>query len=201
MNIDLIKITLNYTGLDFKYDREGVNYLIGIGFISDTFICDAFYHGHNDVILKIIEKFPKKDLTMYVFNAITSNKYNTVKLMLEKGIDVNVTRVLGHSLLNIAIKHKSKRIVRLLLDNDADINFVTSEKDHILHCVVWSRNIYIIKMLIDEGINLNKRDSDSMPALCYAINEGCVNIVKILVDNGCKLLARDNLLYWKQVSM
>ena len=130
----------------------------------------------------------------YLHDAIEVNNVNIVKLLVNRGIDVNQIAkeengtyyYEGRSPLSLAVFKENAEIVKFLLLHDADVNM---DEEPILYTAVnWydsykKSSFNIIRLILDAGANIDVRYSGSTP-LITAIKKGYMDVVKLLIGYG-----------------
>ncbi len=125
--------------------------------------------------------------------AIHENKIDLVKLILDKGADVNLLSFSNnynneYSPLMIAVENGNKEIVKLLIKNGADVNLVNSSSMSALMTATDDRHktaplkIEIMKILIHAGANPNLSFIDNETTLDRVWGNTIAS--KLLIDNG-----------------
>lgn len=136
----------------------------------------------------------------YLHAAIQRGDLNIIKLLINKGIDINqlpkengyYTDYKGKSALAYSIIKRNVDIVKLLLLNDADINI---DKEPILHLALIYYEYYeygykkknilnIIKLLLDAGVDIDIRNYFGTTPLIETIKEGYIDAIKLLIEYG-----------------
>ena len=120
--------------------------------------------------------------------AANSGHVDIVKLLLDKGADVNEKEVnTGITALWIASQNGHADVVKLLLDKGADINVKRIDTET---TALWmaSQNGHteVVKLLLDKSpeIDLEKPNTDGVTALWIASQDGHAEVVKLLLDRG-----------------
>lgn len=130
----------------------------------------------------------------YLHDAIEVNNVNIVKLLVNRGIDVNQIAkeengtyyYEGRSPLSLAVFKENAEIVKFLLLHDADVNM---DEEPILYTAVnWydsykKSSFNIIRLILDAGADIDVRYSGSTP-LITAIKKGYMDVVKLLIEYG-----------------
>lgn len=109
-----------------------------------------------------------------------------MKLLLEKGADVNLKNKMNMTALTIAVMSNKVDAVKLLLENKADVNVVSTLNDQTpLMFALQNKNQAIIKMLKDKVADINAKDSYGNTTLLQAITIHSVNMeeIKYLIAN------------------
>ena len=130
-------------------------------------------------------------------DAIEVNNLNIVKLLVNKGIDVNQiakgedgTYYEGRSPLSLAVFKGNAEIVKFLLLHDADVNM---DEEPILYTAVDCYNndkknyLNIIKLILNAGTDIDIRYSGSIRGstpLILSILNGYTEVVKLLIEYG-----------------
>ena len=107
------------------------------------------------------------------FSDTSGRSLEIVKLLLERGADVNSNNVIGVTPLHLAVTFNNVELARLLLENGADID----RKDNYysmtpLMSAAQSVGRYddpaIVELLLDKGANISIKDKKGDTALKYA---------------------------------
>jgi ankyrin repeat protein len=95
----------------------------------------------------------------------------TVRLLVEKGVDVNAADVEGYTALHLAVTEKCLETVRELIKSGANVNAKEyGNKCTPLHltCIVGEKEI--VKELVEAGAEIEQEDKFEMTAMDYAKN-------------------------------
>ncbi|WP_425384079.1 ankyrin repeat domain-containing protein [Wolbachia endosymbiont (group B) of Eupithecia inturbata] len=95
----------------------------------------------------------------------------TVKLLVEKGVNVNAADVKGYTALHLAVTEKRLEIVRELIKSGADVNAEEYGNKCIplhLACMVGEKEI--VEELVKAGGEIEQEDEFGMTAMDYAKN-------------------------------
>ena len=116
-----------------------------------------------------------------------------IKLLLEKGEDVNARDKHGNTPLHFATKEHANafKIVKLLLDNGADVNARNDKGLTPLHQGSSFKTPGMVALLLDAGADMEARDNFIGTALHWAISDGAPATEKLLLDRGANATARD----------
>lgn len=109
-----------------------------------------------------------------------------MKLLLEKGADVNLANKMNMTALTMAVMYNKADAVKLLIENNADVNVVSTLNDQTpLMFALQNKNNAIIKMLKEKVADINAKDSYGNTALLQAITIDSVNMkeIKYLIAN------------------
>jgi ankyrin repeat protein len=112
-NADIDQLTLTYYW-NHNHFREELNRIVEKGGIN--IMIKLFNRGISPTITSIPHNVP------LISHAVSRGKKDLVKLLLEKGIDVNTPDSSHTTPLHVAVSHNQLEIAQLLLDNKANIN-------------------------------------------------------------------------------
>ncbi|WP_341811630.1 ankyrin repeat domain-containing protein [Wolbachia endosymbiont (group A) of Oxytorus armatus] len=116
----------------------------------------------------------------------------TVRVLVEKGVNVNATDVEGYTALHLAVTEKRLEIVRELIKSGADVNAEEyGNKCTPLHlgCMVGEKEI--VEELVEAGGEIEQEDECGMTAIDYAKNSKEVTeVLKKETDRIEKLFMR-----------
>ena len=124
------------------------------------------------------------------------NKYfDIIKLLLEKGADVNITDQSGNTLLMRSVYYGEVDAVRIILEFNPNLDVINEQNWSALYIAVEKHNIDIVKLLLDKGACMYKKDNSSSPfirAMCSSLWENLYNvnnndIVELFFENGAKI--------------
>lgn len=140
-----------------------------------------------------------------------------IKLLIEKGADVNYVKSNGRSILhNSTLVFNAYEVYKFLLDNGANVNhqdtlgntpimsiydpyaiyFINDIDDIHSEEIYKNRNynsIIIFKLLLENGANINIRNNMGMTALMKYSHEGKVSFVKLLLQNNADINAKSEM--------
>lgn len=171
-------------------------------------LSNAVVKKDTAIVSLLFSKFPETNFTLtfgppLLFKAVLSGHEETVKLLLDKGAEVQVrcTEKLGlpwyfrgHSINKLTALHLAARegflnIVELLLNRGADINSTDSLKEIPLHASV--KHPSIVAYLLSKGAQNDFLNNKEQSPLHTAASSECFESVKILVQNGAKATLKD----------
>jgi len=126
-----------------------------------------------------------------------TNSIRIVNLLLEKGVDVNITDRYNNTALLTAVKNGKQGVVKLLLEKGADINKANNFGGTILMSAINYSEEEVIEILLaydEEGVrvDVNARNYNGETALIRAVENGNSEIVTTLVQAGADMNIRDN---------
>jgi ankyrin repeat protein len=103
---------------------------------------DEYHKQHNNIEIKLRQ-------------ACFKGYYNTVKAMVEYGVDVNLCDSRNSPPLHIAASYGYLDIVMYLVEHNANINQVYNKKTALYHACFDRKNINIVKYLVRCGADTN----------------------------------------------
>jgi ankyrin repeat protein len=117
-----------------------------------------------------------------------------VKVILDKGAEINATDKGGTTALIHAADSGHITVVRLLLEKGADVN---AKNKGGWTALMWAATSSpagrtdIVKLLIAKGGDVNAKDQSGMTALLGAARQGHLPVVKVLLEKGANINAKD----------
>ncbi|KAJ7112585.1 ankyrin repeat-containing domain protein [Mycena epipterygia] len=121
--------------------------------------------------------------------ASKSGHANIVRLLLEKGADVNAVDAEHESALQAASNGGHTETVRLLLEKGADVNAKGGEYGNALQAASEKGNPELVRILLKEGADVNTEGGSYGTALQAASYGGSPEIVRILLKEGADVNA------------
>jgi len=107
-----------------------------------------------------------------------------VRLLLDKGADVNAQGGEYGNALQAAASNGHEGIVRLLLDEGADVNAQGGFYGNALQVAAYEGHEGIVRLLLNEGADVNAQGGVYGNALQAAASRGHEGIVRLLLDKG-----------------
>jgi ankyrin repeat protein len=120
-----------------------------------------------------------------LFPAILSGDMNMIKLLVDKGADINAT-----SALTTAIIMDNIEAVKLFLEHGASVNSPDEVGTTALHHAVETGQIQMVKLLLEHGANIDAKDElDETPLhsfihLPWLVEPNLLEVAKLLLDKG-----------------
>jgi len=169
------------------------------------------------VTINNVEKTVLKQTGMYHPDCNPNNAPEIVKVLLDKGVDVNIQDKDGLTPLMIVIKDAKNeenniyedksnydldkdiraKIVRILFRNHANVNAVDNNGQTALMMAVNNDNLEMIETLVNNGADVNIQNNKGETPLMYAVcSYGEKNIVKnivtFLLNNNANVNIQNN---------
>lgn len=132
--------------------------------------------------------------TIYTLHqAVLSSDIDKIKLLLNRGCNINKQDQDGNTALFHAIEIKNPYIVELLVRNNADVNTPNKFGHTPLFCaiVMDDADICIVELLVQKGAKINAQDKAGNAALRCAIEIKNPYIIELLVQKGANINAQD----------
>ena len=125
-----------------------------------------------------------------LFYASIEGSLESVQILVNAGVDVNLLHKNGDSALSNATCKGNLEMVKFLIENGADIEkcgCISSTNACILG------KFEIMEYLIEQGIKINIIDTsnEGKTPLHHAVQYGFLNIIKLLLDNGAEINLKD----------
>jgi ankyrin repeat protein/beta-lactamase regulating signal transducer with metallopeptidase domain len=153
---------------------------------------------------------------LHCATALISKGTDIVRLLLDRGANVNVTAERGMTPLHWAVRNENLEAVRLLVDKGADFNLKNQEgwtafsgaalrgrtdmTDLFLrkgvdtssfHMAAFTGNLARVKELVATGSNVNAKDEFGWTPLFWAGCAGQTTVAEFLIENKADLAAQD----------
>lgn len=91
-----------------------------------------------------------------------SYKFSSLKLLIEKGANVNEENILGYTPLALSLLVGSSTLTEYLIKNGADINHIVSaNNENMLHCAVRGKNPAVIAMLHNANLKHKNKHGET----------------------------------------
>ncbi|PCI97241.1 MAG: hypothetical protein COB14_09245, partial [Alphaproteobacteria bacterium] len=138
------------------------------------------------IVLDFYEKQnPKQSTSIEIASSIGA--YHVVKLLLEKGADVNATDKNSCSALMTVSLNGYSSIASLLIENDADVDLTNQDGWSALMHASYTGHELISSLLVQKVNNVDLVNDYGMSALMFACMNGNEFIISLLIENGAKI--------------
>ena len=145
--------------------------------------CDI---GVAEVLLNHGSAVDEKDHDGYTPLELSLSYLPMVKLLLEKGADIQGLNRVGLPYLWSAIRKGPAQVLEFLLKQTKyDLNILNHSGESPVHVAVATRDEEIIRIILDAGFPVNSQDSAGQTPLHCAIISNCFqSTVQLLLDHG-----------------
>lgn len=171
--------------IDVSYEN-GMNIFNLICYLGDKEIVGLVLDSITD-----INKVDERQNTALHW-ACANRFIDVVKLLIARGINVNLKNKIGWTAIRMAIVNRDKDMMSLLIKSGADVNIKYGGGRTLLHIAAYSNYCDIVKLLIESGADINVGDEHGITAIhafCYKDN---IEMVKFCLDNNADIDSRDN---------
>jgi len=157
-----------------------------------------------------------------IYKVIQQGNLNLLKVLKEKGADINIRDRDGKTPLSVASWNGYKEIVKylvkngayinyglhpplceaaysgeteilkILLENGGDVNFRDEEKRSPLHCAAMGNQLKVIQLLMASGAKIESKDNYNNSPLHLAVHKNKLEAVRLLLSQGAEIDAIDN---------
>lgn len=140
-------------------------------FNGKTTLAEASRAGHHLIVKYLIDKGANLNhetrTGQPLFQAVSGSKIECVKVLLEAGVDINITHA-GQTLLNVV---EDTEILKLLIKAGLNINVTDKKKRTELHNSIILTETVVVSTLLENGINIDAVDCKGRTALHYAVKD------------------------------
>ncbi len=123
--------------------------------------------------------------------AAKSGNAEIIKLLIEKGANIDNIHAFGSELLRVAIVAENVSLIEILVQKGVSPNALNKNKHTPLYEAVQGGSGKIVQLLIDKGANVDEEDPIKLTALHRAADWGKVDAAKVLINNGANVDAVD----------
>ena len=153
------------------------------GFLSWIRICNPDRNYRKNLRRRL------DDLAPPLYYASLAGLFESVRMLIEWGMDVNVKGGVDGNALQAACLQGHIDVVGLLLDNGANVNAQGGFYGNALQIASFKGDIDVIHVLLDNGANINAQGGYYGNALQAASVSGHIDVVGLLLDNGADVNA------------
>ena len=132
-----------------------------------------------------------KAATLSSMHAAASGNLVAVKVLIEKGADVNAKTSGGYTALRVAAWTGNLELVNLLVGNGADVNSRGPEGETLLVSAANSGNPQVVEFFIIKGLSVNARDESGETVLMHAVRWGHLDLMRDLISKEAGLNTED----------
>jgi ankyrin repeat protein len=133
------------------------------------------------------------DTNLALFAAVHSRSERVVRLLIDRGVDVNTRNLRGIPVFGEAVFQGSGRIAKLLRSKSADVNATTNYQQTLLAVASRQGREETVRILLDAEADPNIPNEDGETALHEASAWGRVQVVHMLLNAGADATLVDKL--------
>jgi ankyrin repeat protein len=126
--------------------------------------------------------FEKNSITPILLAVIHSN-YNVVKLLLDRGADINSKDIFNRTPIIESINNKNSQIFKLLLAHNPDLNIITYEGFNVLYYSIM-HNKWYEDIIATKKVDLNSKLANNYTVSHIAAIQNNIDCIKLLVEHG-----------------
>ncbi len=112
--------------------------------------------------------------------AAREGRFGLVRMLVEKGADVNAKSSKGHNPMSYASRFGHLRIVQYLLNHGAEVNITNNNKWTPLLKAARGGHLEVVDYLLAHDADIGSRNSGGLDALALARRHGHKNVMKYL---------------------
>ncbi|XP_008212976.1 putative ankyrin repeat protein RF_0381 [Nasonia vitripennis] len=125
--------------------------------------------------------------------AVQNGRVKAVKKLLERGAEVNTTRIVGITpLLDAARTNEADELLPLLMSYGANINVTDTNGFNVLRCLTLcpdKEHVDLARLLIQKGVSPREVLVDAYESIHCAAKRGRIDLVNLLLDHGANVNA------------
>ena len=126
-------------------------------------------------------------LTQDLCDAAQDGYVDVVRLLLDRGAEVNGKASGGMTTIHYAAWFAHADVVRLLLDRGAEVNVKDNTGLTPLHFAAKDVYVDVIMLLLNRGADVNAKDNDGWTPLHDATWDGHADVAVLLLDRGAQV--------------
>lgn len=146
----------------------------------------------TSTICKLAKRIQEFGSTTAFLKSVEEDDYESTKILLEQGVNVNVVDSQKYNACMFAIANNNCKMVELLLQYRIDCNATDWQGGTALIWAADSGCLPIVQLLIQKKVRLNISDDSGYTALMYASGKGYKEIVSVLLKAGARTDAMEN---------
>ncbi|KAJ4426036.1 hypothetical protein ANN_27663 [Periplaneta americana] len=124
-----------------------------------------------------------------LFWAAVKGRLETVKMLVDKGANVNTDDAWKQTPLYYAISGCHVEVVKFLIENGANVKVCDKDGDSVIFTALLSGNLDILRLLIDKGADVDACNKLSKSLIFTAVERGNEDIVRLLIGKGADVNA------------
>ena len=144
----------------------------------------------HDKIDKIYREYVEKERTLTELHCCKcgDDTEQTVELVLNDGMDINVSAFCNRTPLVWASISTSSVFIKTLIDLDADVNAQrTDDKVTPLILAAYWNHCMAVRLLLEHGADANIQNTTGDTSLHESVDGGFLTVSQLLIESGCKI--------------
>jgi ankyrin repeat protein len=121
--------------------------------------------------------------------AAEAGNMDTVKSLLERGVDINARGANNETPLDRAAAKGNVNVVRLLIERGAEVDSRDKWGHTPLHWSSVHGRLEVSRALLDHGANVSAREWNYLTPMHFSAAMGCLEIAKLLIERGADIHA------------
>ncbi|KAH0542984.1 hypothetical protein FGG08_002672 [Glutinoglossum americanum] len=139
-----------------------------------------------------LQKRSKRQVCHYLLQKAASNGHEPiVKLLLERGADIEAKDKDGWTVLQRAVSNGHELVVNLLLERGADVEAKGKGRWTVLQRAASNGHELVVNLLLERGADVEAKSKSGWTALQWATSNGHEPIVKLLLEKGADIEVKD----------
>ena len=122
-----------------------------------------------------------------LIEASANGNIAVVKLLLDKGAQVDITNTEKETALMIASQNGHTDVVKLLLDKGAQVDIANTDGSTALMIASQNGHTDVVKLFLDKGAQVDIANTNGWTALMIASQNGHTDVVKLFLDKGAQV--------------
>jgi ankyrin repeat protein len=179
--------------------KKGTNIMDTTTEDGETALMLACNAGQGEVMLMLVEmgydvnmEYLDSLVQKTLYKAVSNGYVNSVKVLLDKGADINMKNINGDTVLLNASNLGQTEMVKMFLEKGADVNACNNWGRTPMIDATRCRRTEIVSILLDNGADINKAENNGDTPLYVALQEGHVDMVRLLLEKGADVNAKNN---------
>lgn len=181
----------------FNFILESNQNISAISKTGQTALLLASANLNVKAVKSLIERGAKIDIQEQISGinpliaAAGSGKFDTVKLLVKNGIDINKTDKAGNTALIYAASKGHRNIVKFLVKKGANINHTNNEGNSALLLAAANNQLKMVEFCIKSDVDINTANKAGKTALMAAVENANPEMIKYLLDKDADIDAVD----------
>jgi len=152
----------------------------------------APYLLHSLIRLLFRSSGPRTPATAPLEQATLNGQDETIKILIERGDDINARNNRGYTPLHLATTRGNSEVVQLLLENGAEVDAVATDSGRTsLHYAASLGHVELCELLVRHGADPDAQTTRLETPLHLAVANGHSGVVALLLKYHARLDIRD----------